>query len=247
MVESQHLMKNETIPPGAIHQCPASIPDTDQPSTQDLQCSCEHITAQDHHPHPGGDAPSPALSALPRTVLSGNLTDQTHKTKHPKAHTKILVKAVRNSCKNSGSRGGIQKGWLLSRETSTPCTLLDQQWIGRTQSHPLLWVIFWGPSFSPSATESSSPVDSVPSNPTLSRCSSGLTKIIRATTEEKHLLDLVFLVHKSARYFHLFCKPAFEFTATDASFDGKTCCWASKSTGLAFPLLLCGSVKETDL
>lgn len=99
---------------------------------------------------------------------------------------------------------------------STPCTLFNQQWMGNAKpSSP--WVIFWGPFFSPSTTESSSPVDSVPPNPTQSRCSSGFTKIIR----EKHLLDLVFLVHKSARYFHLFGTPAFEFTAADASFDGK--------------------------
>lgn len=83
---------------------------------------------------------------------------------------------------------------------------------------------FLGPSFSPSATESSSPLDSVLSNPTLFRCSSGLIKIIRATTGEKHLLELVFLVHKSARYLHLFGTPAFELTATDSSFDGKICC-----------------------
>lgn len=44
--------------------------------------------------HSGGDAPSPTLSALPRTVLSGNLTDQSTLTKHPKPHNKILAKAV---------------------------------------------------------------------------------------------------------------------------------------------------------
>lgn len=74
-------MKNETFPPGAIHPCPASIPGADQHSIQDLQCSCEHITAQDHQPYAGGDAPSPALSALSQTALSGNLTDQFTLTK----------------------------------------------------------------------------------------------------------------------------------------------------------------------
>lgn len=63
LVESQHLMKNETIPPGAIHQCPASTPGTDQPSFQDLQCLCEHITAQDHHP-PTQEGMLPLLPSL---------------------------------------------------------------------------------------------------------------------------------------------------------------------------------------
>lgn len=109
------------------------------------------------------------------------------------------------------------------------------------QSHPPR-AIFWGPFFSLSTTESSSPVDSVPPNPTLSRCSSGLTKIIRATTGEKHVLDMVFLVHKSARYFHLFGTPAFEFTAADASFDGKYLAKPQKAQGQLF---LCCSVGQS--
>lgn len=120
---------------------------------------------------------------------------------------------------------------------STPCTLFNQQWMGNAKpSSP--WVIFWGPFFSPSTTESSSPVDSVPPNPTQSRCSSGFTKIIR----EKHLLDLVFLVHKSARYFHLFGTPAFEFTAADASFDGKYLAKPQKPQG---QLSLCCCVGQS--
>lgn len=64
--------------------------------------------------------------------------------------------------------------------------------------------------------------------------------------EKNHLLGLVFIEHKSAGYFQPLGNPAFEFPATDASFDGKICCRASKSMGLAFPLLLCGSIKERD-
>lgn len=39
--------------------------------------------------------------------------------------------------------------------------------------------------------------------------------------EKNHLLGLVFIEHKSAGYFQPLGNPAFEFPATDASFDGK--------------------------
>lgn len=64
--------------------------------------------------------------------------------------------------------------------------------------------------------------------------------------EKKHLLVLVFIEQKSAQYFRPLGNPAFELPATDASFDGKICCRASESVGLAFSLLLCGSIKKTD-
>lgn len=114
LVESQHLMKNETIPPGAIHQCPASIPGAAQPSIQDLQCSCEHSTAQDHHPPPrrGCSLSCPLCSASDSAQGESDRSIYSHDMRHPKPHTEILVKAVWNSCENSGSREGIQKSWL---------------------------------------------------------------------------------------------------------------------------------------
>lgn len=203
-----------------------------------------HSSGSPAPPRRGCSLSCPLCSAL--DSLSGDLTDQSTLTKHPEAHTKILLKAAQNPARTVAAEG-VKADFPLAKGNEHPmhpCQSAVHGEDGSPLSH-LLGTLFLPirslccPRFTISCGLSSP-------KPQLSKCSSGLIKIIRVNTGEKHLLDLVFLVHRSARYFHLFVTPAFEFTATDASFDGKISCWASKSTGPALPLLLCGSVKETD-
>lgn len=93
-------------------------------------------------------------------------------------------------------------------------------------------------------------LDTVLQKPTQSRHRADSNhKALRKTEllmEKKHLLHLVFIAQKSAGYLHPLGNPAFEFPASDLSFDGEIGCRASQSVGLAFHLLLCRSVKEPD-
>lgn len=101
-------MKSETIPPGAVHPCPASIPGANRPAAWDLQRLREHVTALT--PGKACSLSCPLCSAPP-TIPGEHATGVRQiLLSRNKPHTKILVKAVGNPCEtSSSSRGGIHK------------------------------------------------------------------------------------------------------------------------------------------
>lgn len=114
--------------------------------------------------HPGGDAPSPALSALPRTALRGNLTDKSTFTKQSTpSHTlkswwKLFVKPLWEQWQQRGysERLTLVKGnehpkhpfpSAVNGEDAEPPTLLssssgDPLSLHQQQRAHLLWTPF---------------------------------------------------------------------------------------------------------
>lgn len=135
MVEGQHLMRNETIPAGAVNPCPASIPGAHRPTAGDLQHLREHITALT----PGGCAPLPPLSALPLQLSPDSTHQEPDRSALLKQSTpshilkswwKLLETPAR---KVAAAEGVFRKANFCQGKWASPRTLFDQQRKGRRE------------------------------------------------------------------------------------------------------------------